>query len=154
PVETKDARLPVATAVEKFMQAKRNDGLEEPSLQKLQKTCDRVRDFAEKDGLFTLDSITLVHLTNWDWGQYLGTVNSLRANQERVKSFFRFFHNAGVIARNPAAAWKRVKGKVEQVSGFTVEEYKKIADTAKRGSSQKLYALIRVMRYAGLGIID
>jgi integrase/recombinase XerD len=64
PAETKDAQMPVSTAVEKFMQAKQNDGLEEPSLQKLQKTCDRIRDFAEKDGLFVLDSITLVHITN------------------------------------------------------------------------------------------
>ena len=154
PTETKDARLPVSTAVEKFMQTKRNDGLEVPSLQKLQKTCDRIRDFAEKDGRFTLDGITLVHLTNWNWGQYFGTINSLRANQERVKSFFRYFHNAGVIAKNPAASWKRIKGKVEQVSGFTPEAFRTIADMAKKNGSQKLYALIRVMRYGGLGIID
>jgi len=154
PAETKDARMPVSTAIEKFMQAKRNDGLEEPTLQKLQKTCDRIRDFAEADGLFVLDSITLVHLTNWRWDRYFGTVNSLLTNQERVKSFFRYFHNAGVIAKNPAAGWKRIKGKVEQVSGFTAEEYKKIADKAKKNGSQKLYALIRVLRYAGLGIID
>ena len=64
------------------MQAKRNDGLEEPTLQKLQMTCDRVLEFAEADGLFVLDSITLVHLTNWKWDRYFGTVNSLRANQE------------------------------------------------------------------------
>jgi len=154
PAETQDARMPVSTAVEKFMQAKRNDGLEEPTLQKLQKTCDRIRDFAETDGLFVLDSITLVHITNWGWDRFFGTVNSLRANQERVKSFFRYFHNAGTIAKNPAAAWKRIKGKVEQVSGFTAEEYKKISDTAKKTGSQKLYALIRLMRYGGLAIID
>jgi len=154
PAETQDARMPVSTAVEKFMQAKRNDGLEEPTLQKLQKTCDRIRDFAETDGLFVLDSITLVHITNWKWDHFFGTVNSLRANQERVKSFFRYFHNAGTIAKNPAAAWKRIKGKVEQVSGFTAEEYKKISDTAKKTGSQKLYALIRLMRYGGLAIID
>ena len=154
PAETKEARMPVSTAIEKFMQAKRNDGLEEPTLQKLQKTCDRIRDFAEKDGIFTLESITLVHLTNWDWGQYLGTVHSLRTNQERVKSFFRYFHNAGVIAKNPAAAWKRIKGKVAQVSGFTAEEYKKIAEAAKKSVSQKLYALVRLMRFGGLAILD
>lgn len=154
PTETKDARMPVSTAIEKFMQAKRNDGLEEPTLQKLQKTCDRVRDFAEKDGLFTLDSITLVHLTNWQWSDYFGTVNSLRANQERVKSLFRYFHNAGTIAKNPAAAWKRIKGKVEQVSGFTAEDYKKVADAAKKTGSQKLYALVRLMRFGGLAILD
>jgi len=59
-----------------------------------------------------------------------------------------------VIARNPAAAWKRIKGKVEQVSDFTADEYNKIADGAKKNGSQKLYLLIRVMRYGGLGIID
>jgi site-specific recombinase XerD len=154
PTETKDARMPVSTAIEKFMQAKRNDGLEEPTLQKLQKTCDRIREFSEADGVFVLDSITLVHLTNWKWDRYFGTVNSRRANQERVKSFFRYFHNAGTIAKNPAAAWKRIKGKVEQVSGFTAEEYKKIAEAAKKSGSQKLYALIRLMRFGGLAILD
>jgi len=144
----------VSTAIEKFMQAKRNDGLEEPTLQKLQKTCDRIREFAEADGLFVLDSITLVHITNWEWDRYFDTVNSLRANQERVKSFFRYFHNAGTIAKNPAAPWKRIKGKVEQVSGFTAEEYKKIAEAAKKSGSQKLFALIRLMRFGGLAILD
>jgi len=154
PAETKDARMPVSTAIEKFMQAKRYDGLEKPTLQKLQKTCDRVLEFAEADGLFVLDCITLVHLTNWKWDRYFGTVNSLRANQERVKSFFRYFHNAGTIAKNPAAAWKRIKGKVEQVSGFTADEYKKVADAAKKTGSQKLYAIVRLMRFGGLAILD
>lgn len=71
-----------------------------------------------------------------------------------MKSFFRYFHNAGVIAKNPAAAWKRIKGEVEQVSGFTPKEYEKITATAKKMGDQKLYALVQVMRFGGLGIID
>ena len=149
-----DGRMLIADAVDKFMQAKRNDGLEPPTLAKLQKTCDRIRSFAENAGVITLDGISLIHLTNWPWDRYFNTTHSLRTNQERVKSFFRYFHNAGVIAKNPAAAWKRIKGKVEQASGFTPEQYKKIITTVTKMKDPKLHALVEVMRYGGLAIID
>jgi len=142
----------VAEAVDTFMGAKRNDGLEPPTLQKLQKTCDRIKAFCDESDLITLDSVTLIHLTTWPWGRYFNTTHSLRTNQERVKSFFRYFHNAGVISRNPAAAWKQVKGKVSQVSGFTAKEYEGIITAAKE--DPKLRALIQAMRFAGLAIID
>ena len=152
-IEDPQPGLMVSEAVDVFMQAKRNDGLELPTLQKLQKTCDRIRDFAENAGVFTLGGITLLHLTNWPWNRYFSTTHSLRTNQERVKSFFRYFHNAGVIAKNPAAAWKRVTGKVEQVSGFSAKEFETILKAAKN-TDQKLHALIQLMRFGGLAIID
>ena len=151
-VLARETRLTVAEAIEKFMAAKGNDGLEPPTIQKLQKTCDRIRLFCDSDGLIALEDVTLIHLTNWPWTRYFNTTHSLRTNQERVKSFFRYFHNAGTIAKNPAAAWKRIKGKVDQVSGFTVPEYKKILKAAK--GDQKLHALVQLMRYGGLAIID
>ena len=144
--------MTVAEAVDVFMQAKRNDGLEVPTLQKLQKTCDRIRDFAHNGGVFVLENITLIHLTTWPWDRYFKTTHSLRTNQERVKSFFRYFHNGGVIVKNPAAAWKRVHGRIEQVSGFTAKEYEKISTATK--TDPKLHALVGVMRFAGLAIID
>lgn len=153
PTDAPNGSMLVVEAVEVFMQAKRNDGLEPPTLQKLQKTCERIRDFSEGAGVFTLDGITLVHLTTWPWDRYFSTTHSLRTNQERVKSFFRYFHNAGVIAKNPAAAWKRVTGRVEQVSGFTAKEYEHIIKAAKNADA-KLHALIQIMRFGGLAIID
>lgn len=137
-----------------FVQAKKNDGLEPPTIAKLQKTCDRIQEFCETAGVFTLEGVSLIHLTNWPWDRYFNTTHSLRTNQERVKSFFRYFHNAGVIAKNPAAAWKRIKGKTEQSSGFTQKEYEKIIDTAERLGNRKLHALVQVIRFGGLAIID
>jgi integrase/recombinase XerD len=153
PTTAPEAGMLVSEAVTTFMQAKKNDGLELPTLQKLQKTCDRIRDFSENGGIFTLDAITLVHLTNWPWTRHFNTTHSLRTNQERVKSFFRYFHNAGVIAKNPAAAWKRITGKVEQVSGFTHTEYETIAKAAKN-TDPRLHAFVQLMRFGGLAIID
>jgi integrase/recombinase XerD len=169
--------LQISDAVDVFMKAKRNDGLEPPTLQKLQKVCDRIRDFGEAEGVYTLEGITLIHLTTWPWDRYFKTTHSLRSNQERVKSFFRYFHNAGVIPKNPAAAWQRVKGKTEQVSGFTPAEFERILAAipnvqrkqtysgkerknrvvmlkGTKDLQQKLRALVLVMRYAGLAIID
>ena len=152
--KAKEAPMLVADAARVFMQAKRNDGLEPPTIQKLEKTCERIREFAEGSGAFTLDSVTQIHVTTWPWDKYFGTTHSLRTNQERVKSFFRYFHNAGTIAKNPAAAWKRISGKVEQVSGFSEKEYEKIITTVKKSGDQKLHALVQLMRYGGLAIID
>lgn len=169
--------MQISDAVDLYMKAKRNDGLEPPTLQKLQKVCDRIQEFANAEGIYTLEGITLIHLTNWPWNKFLKTTHSLRSNQERVKAFFRYFHNAGVIAKNPAAAWQRVKGKTEQVSGFTATEFESILAAIPKverkqtysgkerkkltvmlkGSKdlqQKLRALVLVMRYAGLAIID
>src|SRR5438876_96283 len=146
--------MSVEKAVEVFMQAKGNDGLEPPTLAKLKKTCDRIQEFCETAGIFPLENVTLIHLTIWPWNRYFGTTHSLRTNKERVKSFFRYFHNAGTVAKNPAAAWKRIKGEVTQVSGFGPKEYEKILATAKKMGDQKLQSLVQVMRFGGLGIID
>src|ERR1700739_1562856 len=89
----KETRMSVEEAVKTFMQAKKNERLEPPTIQKLQKTCDRMQEFCETAGVFNLENVTLVHLTNWPWGQYFNTTHSLRTNQDRVKSFFRYFHN-------------------------------------------------------------
>jgi hypothetical protein len=60
---------------------------------------------------------------------------------------------------SPAKAWKSVKGKVEQVSGFTAEEYTRILKAVpKCGWSEetqsKMRELVQVMRHAGLAMID
>jgi len=149
----------VAQAVQTFMAAKRNDGLEEPTLQKLAKTTERIKEFCEAAGLGNIADVRFDHLSTWDWSRFFGTTHSLITNQERVKSFFRFFHNAGVIHRNPAASWKRVTGKTAQVSGFTAEEYERILKAVgKCGFSaeteRKVYSLVQLMRHAGLAIID
>jgi len=175
--EAKPTRMLIADAGDTFMKAKRNAGLEPPTLQKLQKVCDRIRSFSEESGLLMLDEVNLTHVSTWPWDRYLKTTHSLRTNQERVRSFFRYFHNAGVLAKNPAAAWQRIKGKTEQVSGFTPAEFERILKAipnverkqtysgkerknavrmqrATKDLQQRLRALVLVMRYAGLAIID
>lgn len=177
PAKPDATRLLIADAVDTFMKAKRNAGLEEPTLQKLQKVCDRIRDFSQDSDLLFLDEVDLTHISTWPWDRYLNTTHSLRTNQERVRSFFRYFHNAGLISKNPAAAWQRIKGKTEQVSGFSAAEFERIlaaipkverkqtysgkerknAIRMQKGTKdlqQKLRALVLVMRYAGLAIID
>jgi len=154
-----DNRLPIADAVKLFMQAKKNDGLEPPSLAKLQKSVDRVQAFAEAAGIHYLEEINLTHVTTWPWSNFFTTTHALRNNQSRVKSFFRFFETAGTLRTNPAKAWKSVKGKVEQVSGFTADEYEAVLKAVpKCGWSDemqlKMLALVQVMRFAGLAMID
>ena len=152
-------RMTVAKAVETFMTAKRNSGIEEPTLRKLNLTVTRIKEFCDAEKIDFLADINLTHITSWEWSRYFKTTQSLIANQERAKSFFRYFHNAGIITKNPAAAWTRVKGKIEQVSGFTPEEYEHVLATVpKAGFSSEMQprvrALVELMRHAGLAIID
>ena len=158
-VDPAEKRTPIDEAVRLFMAAKKNDGLEPPSLVKLQKSVHRVQAFAEGAGLLFLDDINLTHVSTWPWTNYFKTTHALRNNQSRVKSFFRYFETAGVLSASPAKAWKSVKGKVEQVSGFTAEEYTRILKAVpKCGWSEetqsKMRALVQVMRHAGLAMID
>jgi integrase/recombinase XerD len=170
-------RMTVEDACERFMQAKKNEGLEQLSLDKLQKVTDRIQTFCIKDGLTFADEIDLTHVSNWNW-DYFKTTHSQRTNQGRVRAFFRFLHTAGVISKNPAASWKRIRGKTAQVKGLEPEQFEKILDTvpvvgrkitrstkgahrerhgeitATTQTQKRLRALILLMRYAGLAIID
>ena len=154
-----DKRTRVEEAVKLFMAAKKNDGLEPPSLAKLQKTVDRIQSFSENSGIFYLEDINLTHVSTWPWTNYFTTTHALRNNQSRVKSFFRYFETAGVLTNNPAKAWKTVKGKVEQASGFTAEEYASILAAVPhcgwaKETQTKMRALVQLMRYAGLAMVD
>jgi integrase/recombinase XerD len=158
-VDPAETRTPIEEAVRLFMAAKKNDGLEKPSLDKLQLSVDRVQSFAVGAGLYFLDDINLTHVSTWPWTNYFKTTHALRNNQSRVKSFFKFFDTAGVLKTNPAKAWKSVKGKVEQVSGFTAEEYTRILKAVPKcgwpeETQLKMRALVQVMRHSGLAMID
>src|SRR4051812_29987864 len=45
--EAPEGPMLIADAVRTYMEGKRNEGLEPPTLQKLQKVCDRIREFSE-----------------------------------------------------------------------------------------------------------
>jgi site-specific recombinase XerD len=152
-------QLTVAKAVEKFMAWKRNAGLEPPTIQKIAKTCERIQVFCDASGLDFIADVKLTHLTSWEWSRYFKTTRSLIVSQERVKSFFRYFHNSGDIPKNPTAAWTRINGKTPQASGFNGDQYKHILDTIPKadfspGMQSRIDALVELMRHAGLAIID
>jgi integrase/recombinase XerD len=152
-------QMSVAKAVDLFMAAKRNAGLEEPTIQKLEKTTARIKHFCDAANITNLADVNLTHISGWNWNQFFNTTHSRITNQERVKAFFRYFHNAGVITKNPCAAWTRIKGTFEQAKGFSPAEYQKVLSTiTKAGFSPELQpkvrALVELMRHGGLAIID
>lgn len=152
-------QMTISTAIAKFMAAKREAGLESPTLEKLEKTCERIKEFCDADKIEFLSDIKLTNVTSWEWSRYFKTTHSLVTNQIRVKGFFRYFHQAGDLVKNPAAAWKFIKGKTEQASGFTADEYKRILDTIPLANfstelQPRIRALVELMRHAGLALID
>jgi len=154
-----ERRTSISDAVKMFMAAKKNDGLEPPSLAKLQKSVDRIQTFCEGAGIFYLEDVDLTHISTWPWTNFFTTTHALRNNQSRVKSFFRYFENAGVLPKNPTKAWKSIKGKTEQVSGFSAKEYGDILKAIpecgwSKEMQSKMRALVQLMRYAGLAMID
>jgi site-specific recombinase XerD len=77
-------------------------------------------------------------------------------NIERLRSFFRFCHDAEWIKSNPATALKAPSAKPNPTLPFTAQEMKKIlaACDRYRGDKARIKAFILVMRHAGLRIGD
>jgi site-specific recombinase XerD len=149
----------IAEACDLFLRAKRNASLEPPTIAKLEKTVARIKQFCDTDRLANLSDIRADHVETWEWNRFFRTVHSARTNQERVRQFFAFFERAGLLPKNPTTNWKPVKGKMNQVRGFTAEEYKAILDAVSlAGFSSELQprvkALVELMRFAGLAILD
>jgi integrase/recombinase XerD len=77
-------------------------------------------------------------------------------NVERLRAFFRFCHQAGWIATNPALAVKPPKVHVRPTLPFSADEIKQILGACDRyrGNRPRVKAFVLVMRYSGLRIGD
>jgi site-specific recombinase XerD len=152
----------VDEAIALFMDSKRGEDLAANTLGKYVLTLNRLQAFCDGEGLLFAKDITLSHLTtlraHWTFESPLAKRN----NQERVKSFFKFCLEAGIIAANPAGQLSSIQVKMDEatrVRPFEPKEYKRILATVGKCGLQprnaaRVKACIQLQRWSGLSLVD
>ena len=85
-----------------------------------------------------MKDITLSHLTSWRAAWPFESPLAKRNNQERVKSFFKFCYDAGIIPANPASQLSSIQVKADEANNvrpFEPKEYKAILAAVPRAAS-------------------
>lgn len=158
PVEAKR----VEDAVKLFMKSKRGEDLAEGTLYRHQLTLDRLKDYCEREGIYFVKDITLAHLTTWRAQWPFQSPLAKRNNQERVKTFFRFCYDAGLIEANPAARLSAIQVKANEshrVQPFEPKEYEKVLAAIEESgieprSQERVRACMQLQRWSGLSLVD
>jgi site-specific recombinase XerD len=87
----------------------------------------------------------------------------MRNAQARVKSFFRYCYNSGLITANPTAQLSGIEVKVDEASRVTVfepAEYKRIlaavgkSDLKPPQNLPRVKACMQLQRWSGLSLVD
>jgi len=147
--------------IEIFLRDKEGQNLNAGVLKKYRRELARFAEFSEKRGKAFLAHVALPDLTDYraTWEAEYPSSRTRQKVQERLRSFFRYSLNAGLIARNPAAALSPVKVDVAPTLPLDASQYEKLLKAVGEtfGESVKaarVRALIHLMRYTGLAIGD
>ena len=159
---TPGAPKTVAEAIALFLDSKRGEDLSENTLYKHTLTLNRLQEFCDVEGIFHAQNITLAHLTTWRAHWTFDSPLAKRNNQERVKSFFKFCSDAGIIPANPTAQLSSIQIKADEANNvrpFEPKEYKAIlAAVTKSGlqphNAARVRACMQLQRWSGLSLVD
>jgi integrase/recombinase XerD len=152
----------VADAIALFLDSKRGEDLAVNTLYKHKLTLDRLQAFCDVEGIFHLKSLTLSHLTTWRAKWTFESPLAKRNNQERVKSFFKFCYDAGLIPANPTAQLSSIQVKADEANNvrpFEPKEYKAILAAVPNTGLQphnatRVKACMQLQRWSGLSLVD
>jgi integrase/recombinase XerD len=152
----------VAEAVVLYLDSKRGKDLAANTLYKHKLTLSRLETFCDGEGLFFIKDVTLSHLTSWRAKGTFESPLAKRNNQERVKGFFKFCYEAGLIHANPAGQLSSIQVKADEANSvrpFEPKEYKAIlAAVGKSGlkprNAARVKACMQLQRWSGLSLVD
>jgi len=152
----------VADAIAQFMGSKRGEHLSSNTLYKHTLTLSRLQAFCDGESVFHLRDITLAHLTAWRATWPFESPLAKRNFQERVKSFFKYCTDSGLIPANPAVQLGSIQVKADEstrVRPFEPKEYKSIlASVGKSGlqarNQARVKACMQLQRWSGLSLVD
>ena len=104
--KTNEAETPatVEEAINAFLAEKRGGQAAVGTLAKYKLTLSRLQEFCDRQNLSFIREVRLEHLSSWreEWSKYYSSKFALRNNQGRIRHFFRYAQNAGMINQNPA----------------------------------------------------
>lgn len=152
----------VDEAIKLFLDSKRGEDLSHDTLYKYELTLERLQTFCDAEGIFHAKDITLHHLTSWRAKWTYDSPLAKRNNQARVKSFFKFLSDAGIIPANPTLQLSGIQVKADEASDvypLEPKEYKALlAAVGKAGLQQRnidrVKACMQLQRWSGLSLVD
>ena len=153
----------VAAAIALFLDSKRGTGgVASNTLYKYGLTLARLQAFCDAKDIIHVKDITLSQLTTWRATWPFESPLAQRNNQARVKGFFKYCTNAGLILTNPTLQLSGIEVKVDEASRvrpFEPKEYQKILDTVDKCGLQprnaaRVKACMQLQRWSGLSLVD
>jgi integrase/recombinase XerD len=149
----------VDAAVKLFLQDKTTQGLSSGVLGKYSRELARLRSYCESAGTFTVQAITKELLTGYcaTWTELYPSTTTRAKVRERCRSFLRYCFEAQWLPRVPTLP--KIKVDEPPTMPLTAQEYKRLLgaipatfpDTERQS---KVRALIQLMRWSGLAIVD
>jgi integrase/recombinase XerD len=152
----------VEQAIALFMDSKRGEDLSPNTLYKHTLTLKRLQLFCDTAGIYFVKDITLSHLTTWRASWPFTSPLAKRNNQERVKSFFKFCNDSGIIPSSPASQLSSIQVKADEsthVRPFEPKEYRAILAAIPKTELQprnksRVKACMQLQRWSGLSLVD
>jgi integrase/recombinase XerD len=157
-----DERITIEQACERFLQDAKARGLKAPSIEKYRPMFNRLKEFSKAEGLPYISQFDVDALRRFRAGWALKGY-STRNELERLRTLFRFAHEAKWISENPAKMLKAPKVDTVPAVPFSRDEMKRIlvaCDEYETTSSMNhkailpIKAFVLVLRYSGLRIRD
>jgi site-specific recombinase XerD len=154
-----NAGQPIDAAVQLFLQDKTTQGLSAGVLGKYSRELERLQKYCESAGAFVVQAITKELLSDYcaTWTELYPSTATRAKVRERCRSFLRYGYEAQWLIRMPSLP--KIKVDEPPTMPLSAEEYdrllKAIPATFRDNERQnKVRALIQLMRWSGLAIVD
>jgi integrase/recombinase XerD len=158
-VKAAEAQPTVQGCIDVFLQDKKNQGVTAAVIGKYTRELARLREFCERERVFTVQGITRELLTGFcaTWPELYPSTYTRAKVRERVRSFLRYCYEAQWIPRIPQLT--KIKVEEPPTLPLTAAEYTRLLDAvygtvAEPEQRAKVHALLQLMRWSGLAIRD
>lgn len=146
------------SAIDVFLQDKRVQGVTAGVIGKYTRELDRLRQYCERHGIYTVQAITRETLTGFcaTWETDYPSSYTRSKVRERCRSFLRYGFEAKWLERIPALP--KIKVEEPPTLPLSPAEYKRLLTAIRKAvpetAQAKVHALFQLMRYSGLAIRD
>lgn len=159
PVLESPDRTTIGQAVTSFLTRKQNEGVSDGVYNKYQRELERLKTFASGKNKLFPDALTLPVLEEFraTWAAHYKSTQTRAAVQHRLKGFLRFCHDAGWLSKVPRLS--AIKVDEPPTLPLSDKEFETLlskipATFPDSEKAKKVRALVRLMRYSGLAIMD
>jgi integrase/recombinase XerD len=157
-VKAVEAQRTVQASIDVFLKDKEVQGVTASVMGKYKRELDRLREYCERNNVYTLQGVTRELLTGFcaTWPDVYPSSYTRSKVRERVRSFLRYCYESQWLPRIPTLP--KIKIEEPPTLPLSEAEYKRllaaIETTVTEDMREKVHALIQLMRFSGLAIRD